>query len=243
MWTHRLTNLAVLLGATLAMASVGARTSLAAVELSELLVDGASFAVGENLVFDEFTFSSTNNMPSAGGLLVESYEDAFGNFGIRIVGGMSDAASGGPSTIDLGYRVSTLGGMGLLSAAVSAGNPVVFGEGSFTITESFSEFPTTLTIFDLEPGGTKLLDSADLPSALSSLNVQLSVVADATAGGATASFIDQTFTVGSDNVIPEPASLAIWFGTLMLFGVVPFVYRRHVGLVPQIARSRQATAR
>src|SRR5690606_30081262 len=112
--------------------------------------------------------------------------------------------------------------------------PAVFGEGSFTITESFEGIPTTLTVFDLEPGGTKLLDSASLPSSVTSLNVELSVVADATKGGATASFIDQTFEVGE---IPEPASVVIWLGTLLLFGIVPLMHRQG-RLVPLMARWR-----
>jgi hypothetical protein len=226
--------LAILANAALAVAMFAAQPARAAVALTELLEDGASLAVGDNLVFDEFTFSSTGNMPSPAGLIVDAYEDAFGNLGIRIVGGMSDAVGGGASTIDLGYRVTAEGELSILSAAVAAGNPAVLGSGSFTITESFSEIPTTLTVFDIEPGDTKLLDSATLPSSLSSLNVQLSVVADASNGGATASFIDQTFDVGE---IPEPASLVIWLGTLMLLGIVPLMHR-HGKLVPQLARGR-----
>ena len=157
-------------------------------------------------------------------------KDAFGNWGIRLVGGMTDIAGGGASTFELGYRVATLDGGGIMAAGISAaslaGNPVAIGEGSFTITESFDGIPTTLTIFDQAPGGTKLLDSMNLPSILSSLNVQLSTVADAISGGATASFIDQTFAVKSDNVVPEPASYVIWLGTLALFGIIPFSYRR-----------------
>jgi hypothetical protein len=235
----QLRNLAILLSATVAVTAIGARPAGAAIELSELLVDGASLAAGDNLVFDQFTFSSTGQMPSAQGLLVDVYDDAFGNIGIRIVGGMTDSAGGGASTIELGYRVSTVGEFSILSAAVAAGNPAVFGEGSFTITESFAEIPTTLTVFDVQPGDTKLLDSAAFPSLLPSLNVHVSAVADATAGGATASFIDQTFDVGE---IPEPASLVIWFGTLMLFGLVPMMHR-HGKLVPQIARIRTLVVR
>jgi hypothetical protein len=205
-----------------------ARSGCGAVQLSELLVDGATLAAGDNLIFDQFTFSSTNDMPSSAGLMVEPFQDAFGNFGIRLVGGMSDSAGGDPSMLSLGYRVSTVDGGGILTAissATLAGNPAAVGEGSFLITESFEGIPTTLTIFDQVPdGSTLLLDSMNLPTTFSSLNVLLSVQAESVRGGVTASFIDQTF--GTDNVIPEPASVVVWLGTLTLFGVVTLTYRR-----------------
>jgi hypothetical protein len=227
MRTHRGRNQAMVLSGILAVGLMWSAPSQAAIELTELLVDGATLAAGDNLIFENFTYSSTNNMPSPAGVLVEPYQDFFGNWGIRVSGGFTDAAGGGASTLELGYRVSAVDGMGILGAGISAatlaGNPVAIGEGSFTITEAFEGIPTTLTIFDQAPGTTKLLDSIDLPSILSSLNVQLSVEANALSGGATASFIDQTFDV---DVVPEPASFVIWLGTLAVFGLVPLTYRR-----------------
>ena len=65
----------------------------------------------------------------------------------------------------------------------------------------------------------------ELPTTLSSLNVDLSVAAEAISGGATASFIDQTFDISSE-VVPEPASFVIWVGALAMAFVIPFTYRR-----------------
>jgi hypothetical protein len=213
-----------------AVGLAGARPAGAAVELSDLLVPGASLISGPNLVFDQFTFSSTGDMPSAGGLLVQEFQDASGNYGIRLTGGMADLAGGNASTIELNYRVSVVDGGGLvagISSVLLQGNPTAIGQGSLKITENFNGIPTTLSIFDIAPAGpgnTKLLDSSLLPSMVSSLNVKLSVEGKAKEGAATASIIDQTFT--TEDAIPEPSSLAIWFVTLTLFGAVPAAYRR-----------------
>ncbi len=244
MRTQRSRNLALFLFSVFAVGLASSTPAQAAIQLTELLVNGASLTAGANLKFEDFTYSATGYMPSSAGMLVEPYQDSFGRWGIRLSGGMTDIAGGDPSTFQLGYRVSAVDGMGILGAGISAatlaGNPVAVGSGSFTITEGFAQIPTTLTIFDQAPGSTKLLDSMNLPSVLSSLNVQLSANANSLSGGATASFIDQTFAVQSDNVVPEPASYVIWLGTLTLFGIVPLTYRRW-WFVPQVVGARSAS--
>jgi hypothetical protein len=210
----------------------------AAVDLVDLLVPDASLLVGDSLVFDQFSYSSTGSMTSAAGVKVATITDAAGNFGIRFVGGFSDLASSpGASTANFTYRVSATGGSLGLTEAMLMGNPASAGLGSMTITQSFAGIPTTLQIFDIQPGSIDLVDSAAFPSALSSVNVALSLVGDATTRGVTASFIDQTYTQSSQNVIPEPASVVIWLGTLLVCGILPLTYRRW-GAQPVAAAKR-----
>ena len=210
-----LTRFAALIG-LFAFAMV-ARPASGAVELTELLAPGTSFDV-DSLQFDQFTFTADGLMPSPSGVQVDAVTDADGNVGIRVTGGFSDTPdTEGPSTLQLGYRVSTTDGS-IISGATLAGNPAIVGQGSVTITETASDFEMSLVIFDSSMNGTDLLESISLDGDYSSLDVLLSLEAEAIDGAGTASFVDQTFAQmdGDNNVIPEPASIAIWIGTLAL---------------------------
>ena len=199
----------------------------AAVELTELLSPGGSLAV-DTLLFDQFSFSSDGSMPSSSGVIVDTITDASGNVGIRVTGGFSDTtATAGPSSMELNYRVSTTNGSNITGATL-AGNPAVIGEGKFTVTESSDGFEMSLVVFDSVPGQTDLLESISLDGTSSSLDISLSLVGDVTEGAGTASFVDQTFAqgMGGNNVVPEPASILIWGGTLLL-GAVGVCSRRN----------------
>ncbi len=212
--------------ACLLAVGLGQRSASAAVDLTDVLNDGF-FVVGDALVFDQFSFSSTGEMPSVGSLQLDALSDGSGNYGIRLFGGFVDTnGTAGPSTINFNYRVTPLNGAVGISAAMLAANPAVIGSGNFTITEDFDGIPTMLTVFDSGGGNFDLVDAMNLPSTVSALNVALSLVANSEVGAATASFVDQTFSLSSDNVVPEPASIIVWLGTLMLLGIVPVTYRR-----------------
>ncbi|MCA9171705.1 MAG: hypothetical protein KDB23_28755 [Planctomycetales bacterium] len=196
------------------------RSADAAVSLSDLIDSAGSIVVDGSLMFDQFSYSATNESPPATGVLVDGYTDAFGNLGIRIHGGFSDSPGGGDSLATLSYRVSTIDPGSALSGALLAGNPAAVGIGSYTVDATLSGVAAGLSIFDISPGSnTHLLDSLSLPSPLSTVDVALSLKGSSTAGGVTLSFIDQTYTQ-TDAVVPEPSSLVIWTGTLMLFGIV-----------------------
>lgn len=215
-----------LLMVALALSFQGARAE-AAVDLVDLLTPDASLLVGDSLLFDQFTYSSTGSNSSASSIRVVSITDTNGNLGIRFAGGFLDRPSTpGPSTATFGYRVSATGGSLGLTAAGLMGNPAAVGVGSMTITQSFAEIPTTLQIFDIKPGTIDLVDAASFPATQSSLNVTVSLVGDSSVGAVTTSFIDQTYTASSQNVIPEPASVVIWMGSFLVCGIISVAYRR-----------------
>jgi len=205
----------------------GARSAIGAVSLSDLVNNSGQILVGGSLLFDQFSFTTSGLMPDGDRINIDGVSDSLGNYGLRVHGGFSDFGGDGDSILNINYRVSSITpGMGL-SGATLAGNPVVvLGNGSFTITESFAGIPTALQIYDSVPGSTDFLDSFQLPSIMSSLNVALSLVGSAGSGAVTASFVDQTFEQTPDGVVPEPSSIMIWLGTMMLFGIVPVTYRR-----------------
>ena len=210
------------------LAVLGTRNVSGAVSLSDLISSSGSVVVGGSLLFDQFSYSGTNESAPADRVLIDSVTDALGNYGIRVHGGFSDSPGGGDSLALLNYRVSTIDPMSGISGALLAGNPAAVGIGSYSVSETLSGVPTSLSIFDIAPGGpTHLLDTMTLPSVLSSINVALSLNGSSTAGGVTLSFLDQTFTQ-TDNVVPEPSSLVIWLGTLMLVGVVVPLTRRQL---------------
>ncbi len=201
--------------------------SEAAVSLSDLINNNQSVLVGNSLLFDQFTYSKTGLAPSASRVNVIALEDSLaGGFGIRFQNGFTDLPGDGPSTMNIGYRVTSIKpGLGLNWASL-AGNPAVFGTnaaGFLTITESFANLPTVLTIFDKLPGGTQLLAAANLPVVSPSLNVEVTVVGDVSKGGANESLIDTTFKTAP---VPEPASMLVWLGTMMIVGLVTFGRQR-----------------
>lgn len=197
-----------------------------AVALSDLLEPGGSLVVGDALVFDQFTFSGTGDLPSTSGVLVQEMVDGDGNFGLRIFSGLSF----GPidTNMNLGFRVSTTDGS-LLTGSTLSGNPALITESNdATLSIASTLGGTSLTIFD-NLNDTLLLDAAALPTPGSSVDVDLTIdsfIPTEPGGRSVISFIDQTFEQGDNNVVPEPASVVIWLGTMLVAGVIPVTYRR-----------------
>lgn len=176
------------------------------IALSSLLDDG-ELCVGD-LLFSEFSYSATGEMPSAENVNVIPIVDDFGFFGIRITGGFIDTSfSPGASDAVLGFRVSVKDRGPLISDVHLAGNPNLLGQtvGSISVTETIN-FEHQLEIFDDSFLGTQLVDWVEFePTAELSL-VLKDILALAIQGTATLSVIDQTFSR-----VPEP-------GTLLLLG-------------------------
>lgn len=199
-----------------------------AIPLSQLVDDGR-VVVGDK-EFTEFSYSSTNDMPSADGVNVIPIQDDFGNFGIRLQGAFLDSAgSQGGSDALLTYRVTALDPLYLITDAHLVGNPNKLGEtGSISVTETFlplgalGEF--TMEIFDDDSHPQpRLADEVIFDEGRRSLGVQKDILAFAQQGGAlvTMSFVDQTF---SQTLIPEPASAAV--GMLGVVGAAIGTRRR-----------------
>jgi hypothetical protein len=91
------------------------------------LLCGGSITVGDKL-FDEFSYSSTGDMPKAHKVKVIPIQDSDGNFGVRFQGGFVDFYGDGPSDALITYRVTVLDPLFLISDVHLAGNPDVIGK-------------------------------------------------------------------------------------------------------------------
>ena len=204
--------------------------SQAAISMSELIESGGSVVSGDKQ-FDEFSFSSTGDMPPATEVGVDPILDFYGNYGIRLFGAFLDHPGGGASLMNVGYRVSTLDPEMVISGSLLQGNPTAILSGSVVITSTMSG-EGELAIYDQIPGSTKASDEIMFDSTVSELDVAVQLVGDATGdpSAITVSFIDQSF---SQSVVPEPASVAVWLGMAFLVCVVPALWRR-----PQLLKLR-----
>jgi hypothetical protein len=200
------------------------------------LLTGGTITVGDKF-FDQFTYSSTGDMPDASGVNVIPIVDGNGNLGIRFQGGFVDLFDGGPdepgspSDALIAYRVTVLDPAFLISDVNLAGNPRVIGplgaeSGLIGVSETFllDDPFVNLAIFDIEPGGSQqLVDSSLLTVPLQSLHVQKNILAfaDVQGNAATLSFVDQTF---SQVAVPEPSTIS-----LLILGLAATAWglRRH----------------
>lgn len=197
--------------------------SYAAVAISDLIETEGSVISGDKM-FDQFTFSSTGDMPPADEVMVDPFTDLSGNYGIRLFGAFLDYPGGGASDLNVSYRVTALDPDMRISGSTLQGNPTAILSGSAVITSKIGG-QGELKIFDETPGSTQLVDSTTFASLLPELDVEVQLTGEATGepSAITVSFIDQTF---SQSVVPEPASAAVWLGMAFLVCVVPIFLRR-----------------
>jgi hypothetical protein len=182
--------------------------------LSSLITNHGSLQAG-NLLFDQFTYSATGQMPSAPNVMVGAFVDARGNPGLRFTGGFTDAYDSNgvqqASDATLTYRVTSLGSP--LRQIQLSGNPQITGpgDGLMSVVETIqtpNQPPIQLEIHDSVNNGVaslKLQDSAMLPPLPSLQVVSKDILALNLGGFPTDSTIDQTFSVN----IPEPASVLV----------------------------------
>jgi hypothetical protein len=183
--------------------------------LSSLVADQGSVQVG-NLVFDQFSYAATGQMPSAASVNVNPIFDAAGDPGLRFTGGFTDAYDGNPqaqqaSDATLSYRVTSLASP--LNDIHLFGNPQISGpgDGLMSVVETFQAgglSPVQLEIHDSVNNGVasrKLQDEA-MFGLLPSVQVVTKDILGLNLGGIpTASFIDQTFSTA----VPEPDSVLV----------------------------------
>jgi len=184
--------------------------------LADLIAGNGSVQVG-SLVFDQFSYLSTGQMPSASNVIVTPTFDASGNPGIRFTGGFTDA-SDSPGAVQqssdavLGYRVTAVGAP--LGAVQLFGNPQILGssDGIMSVTETLQTGtgtqPVQLEIHDTVANGVnsqQLQDGATLSPVQSIEIVSKDIFAFNLGGVPTASFVDQTFATA----IPEPTALIL----------------------------------
>jgi hypothetical protein len=158
--------------------------------------------------FSDFEYSGTGDMPPASAVNVITFTDRDGNYGLTFQGGFVDLFGGGASDALIRYTVTVLDRNKWISDVHIFGNPIVIGNGTLNVAETFipDESNQYITIYASSPGGAQRMDSVDFNGRYKVLHVQKNILAYAQTAGsaATLSFIDQSF---SQYLVPEPTTM------------------------------------
>ncbi|HEY1599108.1 MAG TPA: PEP-CTERM sorting domain-containing protein [Pirellulales bacterium] len=193
-----------------------------AVLLSDLMTPGQTVQVGD-LLFSNFSYLQTNDMPNATGINVTPFTSLSGNNGLMFQGAFQDFFGPGGSDALIGYQVADISVGAAISSAALAGIPTVIdGTGVMSVTQSFlpTDASDILNIYSVAPGSTQTNSSVVFSSPLPSLTVQDSVLAYAVTGTPGLSFFTSTFATTSVP-IPEPSTV-----TLLGIGLAVIGWRR-----------------
>ena len=188
---------------------VGSADLARAVMLSDLLTPGATIQVGD-LLFDNFSYLQTGDMPAATGVNVTPFTALSGDNGLMIQGAFTDLPGNQGSDALITYRVTDITpGNSVVGSTLSGVPTVLGGAGTIGATQSFlpNNVTDTMSIFATSPGSSQLTTNLDF-AGLASLNVQDSVLAFAIDGTPQLSFFTPTFHTTSVP-IPEPASITL----------------------------------
>ena len=209
-----------------ALATMAVTSSARAVLLSDLIGFSSSINAG-NLVFSDFSYLSTGDMPADTKINIVPYFDGT-DWGIKIQGAFHDLPGGGASDALIEFKTSVNNPSLSITKVTLAGNPaVVGGTGVLSVVETFIPENTddSLTIYSLVPGSSKFIDSATFSgSGYQTLHVQKDILASSgSLGGGVPqiSFITQTY-----HVVPEPTSLALC--GLAVLGMATPIARRAI---------------
>jgi len=192
-------------------------TTANATLLSTLLDTGGSIVDGDK-VFSGFTYSFTGNMPAPDQVNVTPYTDGAGNFGIQFDGSFLDFIGNGGSDALIDFVVTVTDPTKQIVGVNLSGNPAVIGgPGVMAVTETFLPHVnnSTLNIYDIVIGSTKLSDSILFNQGYSSLHVQKDILGFSNGGVASMSVVRQSFIQAQGPPIPEPTTV-----TLMSIGLV-----------------------
>lgn len=191
--------------------------SQAQATLLSTLLDGGTIQDGDKL-FSGFTYSFTGNMPPPDQVNVTPYTDPQGNFGIQFDGSFLDFVLNGGSDALIDFTVTVTDPSKQIVGVNLSGNPsVIGGPGVMAVTETFLPHvnDSSLNIYDIVIGATKLSDSLMFSQGFSSLRVQKDILGFSNGGVAQMSVLRQTFVQANGPPIPEPATV-----TLMSLGLI-----------------------
>jgi hypothetical protein len=199
------------------------------VKLDQLTLNQISGVVVGDKLFSNFIYSYANNMPSPGNVNVVAITDGT-NIGIRFQGSFVDLPGGEPSDAGISFKVSVLdtersiSGAKLASAIfLDPSTPGSFGSVDESFVHNTPGIDDILHTFNstFGAGGKQFEDSTVFANGYSELNVQKNIHANAAELAiqpVRMTLIDQLFPQGGP-VIPEPSSVALLIGSVVLAGV------------------------
>jgi hypothetical protein len=197
------------------------------VKLDQLTLNQISGIVVGDKLFSNFIYSYTNDMPAPANVNVVAISDG-SNIGIRFQGSFGDLPGGGASDASISFRVTVLdtersiNGAKLASAVfLDPNTPGSFGSVDESFLGNSPSISHLLHAFNstLGAGGSQFEDSVTFSNQYSVLNVQKDIFAHAAnlaVQPVRMTFIDQLFP---QDVIPEPSSVALMIGSVVLLGV------------------------
>jgi len=208
------TLLATLVAASLLLSGAESRAGLISVPAPLSVVNNNQVLVGDKTFdFLAATPSGTQPQPLSGITVVPDTPGSGGTtvapFGFGLNGPIVSAANSGSSDLSLTYTVMSSNGP--ITAVNLSGVGSAIGAGSsINVAELVINPATNATI------GTGVLSGSGsitipLTSFLTTIEVKKDIFATAGPGNASANYsiIDQTFSQGSQSVVPEPASMAL----------------------------------
>jgi hypothetical protein len=189
-----------------------------------------------NVQFDQFSYSTTGQMPAASTVLVQGVTDESGNYGVLFSGAFTDAFGGGASSSLLKYSVTALDSGSTIIGSNLVGDPTVADSGIALVTGTFLPISGTMNIFDNTYHTGTVSGAASFAQGASSVSVQDGVMAFAAKSGSSAVLtqIGQTFVQDSGAVpasvasAPEPGALVLLL-TGVLAAVPAYRLRRRNG--------------
>lgn len=219
----------ILILAVACLATVAASTPARATLLSDLIGFAMTINAG-SLVFSDFSYLKTGDMPDADAVNIVPYFDGV-DWGLKIQGGFHDLPGGGASDALIEFKVATIDPSLTITKVTLAGNPVVLGgTGVMSVVETFipDNVDEALTIYAIVPGAHKFYDEAVFASGYHSLRVQKDIFAvSAGIGGGNPGIPQLSIITQTYHVIPEPTSVTL--AGLGVIGVAVGLARRRLG--------------
>ena len=200
------------------------------VKLDQLTLNQISGVVVGDKLFSNFVYAYTNNMPIPGNVNVVAISNGT-DIGIRFQGSFGDLPGGDASDASISFKVSVLDterhimGAQLKSAVfLDPTTPGSFGSVDESFLSNTPAISDLLHVYNstLGAGGSQFEDHTTFANAYSTLNVQKDIfahAADLAVQPVRMTFVDQLFPQDGTPVVPEPSSVALLLGSVVMLGV------------------------